>query len=371
MAHRLQRPAVAWPLILMVNLAGWASAAPEAGSQPLAASRRGALAFLHAPRRLASLPGCGVMQARAPAITAAAPPLHLPPRTAAASGAAGLAGVCIRRAFCRTRLSSSAVDTNADPPAASLDAKEVNFAGLKKETGRNILRAFKKAGKAEERLRKALEKESGPADDLEAMEQEVQDTKARVADLNRLEEQLSAMKNIKDPAFPQAWALATQLGVSDKEPPRPDRGPKKPKGKQPPPRKCYWTYTAADGTEIRVGRGAKDNDELTLKERDNNDWWLHVSGCPGSHVVIRNTAEEIPRETVMDAAVLATKFSQAPPRSAVSLTRCRDVTKPPGAKPGLVQLRGAVETIKVDLKKELTRLDRLLPTRDPPLQDGA
>ena len=62
-----------------------------------------ALAFLHAPRRLASLPGCGVMQARAPAITAAAPPLHLPPRTAAASGAAGLAGVCIRRAFCRHR----------------------------------------------------------------------------------------------------------------------------------------------------------------------------------------------------------------------------------------------------------------------------
>jgi len=34
-----------------------------------------------------------------------------------------------------------------------------------------------------------------------------------------------------------------------------------------------------------------DNDELTLKERDNKDWWMHVAGCPGSHVVIRNTAE--------------------------------------------------------------------------------
>ena len=47
------------------------------------------------------------------------------------------------------------------------------MAGLKKETGRQILRAFKKVGKAEEKLRKALEKESGPADDLQAMETEV------------------------------------------------------------------------------------------------------------------------------------------------------------------------------------------------------
>jgi hypothetical protein len=65
------------------------------------------------------------------------------------------------------------------------------------------------------------------------------------------------LKNTKDGAFGEAWALACSLGVSDKEPARPPRGPKKPKGKAPPPRKCYWTYLAADGTQIRVGRGAR------------------------------------------------------------------------------------------------------------------
>ena len=42
--------------------------------------------------------------------------------------------------------------------------EEVDLAGLKKETARQILRAFKKAGKAEERLRKLLERDAaGPA----------------------------------------------------------------------------------------------------------------------------------------------------------------------------------------------------------------
>ena len=54
-----------------------------------------------------------------------------------------------------------------------LDPTAVNFTGLKKETARVIIRAFKKAGKAEERLRKALEKESGPADDLASLESEL------------------------------------------------------------------------------------------------------------------------------------------------------------------------------------------------------
>ncbi len=43
------------------------------------------------------------------------------------------------------------------------------------------------------------------------------------------------------------------------------------------PHKCYWTFLSADGTEIRVGRGAKDNDELTMKERDNKDWYVSIN----------------------------------------------------------------------------------------------
>ncbi len=48
----------------------------------------------------------------------------------------------------------------------------------------------------------------------------------------------------------------------------------------------------------------------------------------------------------------------------VTVTRCRDVTKPSGLNPGQVQLRGEVSTIRINLKTEAARLDRLLKTRD-------
>ena len=96
---------------------------------------------------------------------------------------------------------------------------------------------------------------------------------------------------------------------------------------------------------------------------------MHVSGYPGSHVVIRRQEERegIPDDVIIDAAALCTHFSKGPPRSPVSLTRCRHVTKPPGAKPGLVMLRGPVETVKVDLRQEEARLERLFATRFPPM----
>jgi hypothetical protein len=43
----------------------------------------------------------------------------------------------------------------------------------------------------------------------------------------------------------------------------------------------------------------------------------------------------------------------------VSLTRCRDVKKPPGAKAGLVQLTGKIRTITVNMKEAESRLERL------------
>ena len=49
-------------------------------------------------------------------------------------------------------------------------------------------------------------------------------------------------------------------------------------------------------------------------------------------------------------------------RVSVSLTRCRNISKPMGAKPGLVSLRGDITTIKMDLKAEAKRLERLEAT---------
>lgn len=42
------------------------------------------------------------------------------------------------------------------------------------------------------------------------------------------------------------------------------------------------------GTKIWVGRNAKNNDLLTTKYAQKDDWWLHARDTPGSHVVIKN-----------------------------------------------------------------------------------
>ena len=100
-------------------------------------------------------------------------------------------------------------------------------------------------------------------------------------------------------------------------------------------------YLSSEGFEILVGRGAKDNDNLTFKIARPNDLWLHAADYPGSHVVVRNpTRKEIPHRTVIEAAQLAAHFSQAnkDPKVDVHYTQRKFLAKPKGAAPGLVRM---------------------------------
>jgi hypothetical protein len=160
--------------------------------------------------------------------------------------------------------------------------------------------------------------------------------------------------------------------VSDSPPARPPPAPRRKKGPPPSkgPRLPYRIYASAGEAEIRVGRTAPENDQLSCdtQHRDGDDWWLHAAGCPGSHVVVRThtlpAAGELPREVEMDAAILAAKYSKANPGGTVAVTLCkaRQVRKPPGAPPGLVQLSGSVRTVRVAWAKEAHRLERLETT---------
>jgi hypothetical protein len=96
------------------------------------------------------------------------------------------------------------------------------------------------------------------------------------------------------------------------------------------------------GFEILIGRGARENDELTFAVARASDRWLHVAGgTAGSHVVIRNPEQgEIPNAVIRRAAAFAAWYSKARDRAWVEVHHCRvaDVRKPKGAPPGLVQL---------------------------------
>ena len=98
-----------------------------------------------------------------------------------------------------------------------------------------------------------------------------------------------------------------------------------------------------EGFEILVGKGDAENDRLTFEVAEPHDWWLHVAGHGGSHVVIRNPDQlpEPPRPVLQRAAELAAWHSKARDAGKVEVHVCRvaDVTKPRGAPPGTVRLR--------------------------------
>lgn len=95
-------------------------------------------------------------------------------------------------------------------------------------------------------------------------------------------------------------------------------------------------FKSSDGTDIRVGKNNKQNDELTLKKARNNHYWLHAKDIPGSHVIVESSTPS--QETLEEAAVLAAYYSkfQHSANVPVDFVPVKYVKKPNGAKPGLV-----------------------------------
>lgn len=103
---------------------------------------------------------------------------------------------------------------------------------------------------------------------------------------------------------------------------------------------AVWSYEI-EGWIIWAGRTASDNDHLSLKVARNDDWWFHVKGEPGSHVVVFvRDGVEPPRAVLEQAAAIAAWHSKLRGGGtvAVSATRARHVSKPRGAPPGQVQI---------------------------------
>ena len=98
-----------------------------------------------------------------------------------------------------------------------------------------------------------------------------------------------------------------------------------------------------EGFEVLVGKGDVENDRLTFEVADPRDWWLHVAGHSGSHVIVRNPddLETLPRPVLQRAAELAAWHSKGRGAGKLEVHLCRvaDVRKPRGFAPGKVQLR--------------------------------
>jgi predicted ribosome quality control (RQC) complex YloA/Tae2 family protein len=102
------------------------------------------------------------------------------------------------------------------------------------------------------------------------------------------------------------------------------------------------TYPLPGGWQVLVGRTDADNDFLSFRVARPEDWWFHIRGLSGSHVILQGPPGADPdRQTLQRAAAIAAYHSKARNAGmvAVSGTRARDVSKPRGARAGTVQIR--------------------------------
>jgi hypothetical protein len=124
----------------------------------------------------------------------------------------------------------------------------------------------------------------------------------------------------------------------------------------------YRTFAGYAGAAVYVGRGAIQNDALTLRVARPHDLWLHAKGWAGAHVVVPlDKGTSCPAELLVDAAHLAAHFSDARGERVVEVqhTPRRYLRKPRGSAPGAVVVdREKVLVLRVDDE----RLARLLST---------
>jgi len=107
-------------------------------------------------------------------------------------------------------------------------------------------------------------------------------------------------------------------------------------------RRLARRFVSPDGFTVLVGKSADDNDRLSLDLCRPYDFWFHLAGDSGSHVVVLNPdrLERLPRETERFAAALAAGYSKARNAGRVAVHACRgeDVSKRRGQPPGEVTL---------------------------------
>ena len=97
-------------------------------------------------------------------------------------------------------------------------------------------------------------------------------------------------------------------------------------------------FVSSDGFDIYVGKNNYQNEYLSFKLAQGNDWWFHAKKLPGSHVILKSAGKEVPDKTFEEAASLAAYFSSAKesPKAEVDYTLKKNLKKPPGSKPGFV-----------------------------------
>ncbi len=97
------------------------------------------------------------------------------------------------------------------------------------------------------------------------------------------------------------------------------------------------------GLKIFWGKNSRTNDYVSRRLTAKNDLWFHAHGMPGCHLVLKcgSVVGLVSEEEVLYAASLAAGYSRgrASGKVEVIIAQGRDVQKPKGARPGLVDVK--------------------------------
>lgn len=110
-----------------------------------------------------------------------------------------------------------------------------------------------------------------------------------------------------------------------------------------------WEYRLPGGWAVLAGKTDEDNEALSLRVARPHDYWFHVHGVPGSHVVLQGPSGEEPDKALLKAAAAVAAYHSKARNAGVvpvSCTLAQNVSKPRGAKVGTVQIRKET-TLKV------------------------
>ena len=101
----------------------------------------------------------------------------------------------------------------------------------------------------------------------------------------------------------------------------------------------FRTFRSREGLTILAGRGARGNDELSIRTARGNDLFFHVARRSGPHVILRvERGKTASPESIDDAAFVAARLSgwRGPGTQIVHWTEAKYVRKPKGFAPGKV-----------------------------------